>query len=82
MKPLGKAATLLPPAAFRADPLVAFTAFARYIPYLLQVHVPQQFIFISFTWWHAVCKRLWCLLAFHLSPGPKRTCLYIRYALA
>ncbi|CAL5229088.1 g12346 [Coccomyxa viridis] len=36
MKPLGKAATLLPPAAFRADPLVAFTAFARYIPYLLQ----------------------------------------------
>ena len=39
MKPLGKAATLLPPAAFRADPLVAFTAFARYIPYLLQVHI-------------------------------------------
>ena len=37
MKPLAKAATLLPPAAFRADPLVALTAFGRYIPYLLQV---------------------------------------------
>ena len=37
MKPLAKAATLLPPAAFRADPLVALTAFARYIPQLLQV---------------------------------------------
>lgn len=38
MRPLAKAATLLPPTAFRADPLVAFTAFGRYIPYLLQVH--------------------------------------------
>jgi len=37
MRPLAKAATLLPPAAFRADPLVALTAFARYIPYLVQV---------------------------------------------
>jgi hypothetical protein len=38
MRPLAKAATLLPPTAFRADLLVALTAFGRYIPYLLQVH--------------------------------------------
>jgi hypothetical protein len=37
MKPLAKAATLLPPTAFRADPAVALTAFARYLPHLVQV---------------------------------------------
>ena len=48
MKPLAKAATLLPPAAFRGDPLVALTAFARYIPHLLQV--PSLCVFQ-----HALC---------------------------
>ena len=37
MKPLARAATLLPPAALRADPGVALTAFARYAPALLTV---------------------------------------------
>lgn len=37
MKPLARAATLLPPAALRADPGVAITAFARYAPALLTV---------------------------------------------
>ena len=37
MEPLARAATALPPTAFRADPLVAVTAFGRYFPQLLQV---------------------------------------------
>ncbi len=37
MEPLARAATALPPTAFRADPLVAITAFGRYLPQLLQV---------------------------------------------
>jgi hypothetical protein len=37
MQPLAAAATALPPAALRADPAVAVTAFARYLPQLLQV---------------------------------------------
>jgi len=37
MKPLARAATLLPPAALRADAGVALTAFARYAPSLLTV---------------------------------------------
>lgn len=36
MEPLARAATALPPAAFRADPFVALTAFGRYLPQLLQ----------------------------------------------
>ncbi|BDA51137.1 Prolycopene isomerase, chloroplastic [Coccomyxa sp. Obi] len=36
MQPLAAAATAVPPAALRADPAVAFTAFARYLPQLLQ----------------------------------------------
>ena len=39
MEPLAKAATALPPTAFRADPLVAITAFGRYLPQLLQVQL-------------------------------------------
>lgn len=37
MQPLAAAATALPPAALRADLAVAVTAFARYLPQLLQV---------------------------------------------
>lgn len=37
MRPLARAATLLPPAALRADAGVALTAFARYAPALLTV---------------------------------------------
>lgn len=36
MKPLAKAATALPPMAIRADPFVAITALARYLPTLIQ----------------------------------------------
>lgn len=39
MQPLAAAATALPPAALRADPFVAVTAFARYLPQLLQVQM-------------------------------------------
>ena len=35
MKPLAKAATAVPPIAIRADPGVALTAVARYLPSLL-----------------------------------------------
>ena len=37
MRPLSRAATMLPPAAVRADPAVALTALARFLPSLLQV---------------------------------------------
>ena len=41
MQPLSKAATMLPPAAIRADPGVALTAIARFLPSLAQVnHLP------------------------------------------
>ena len=36
MKPLSQAATALPPMAMRADPFVAVTALARYLPSLVQ----------------------------------------------
>lgn len=59
MKPLGKAATLLPPAAFRADPLVALTAFARYIPHLLQVSTSPLWQAVPLTpLWNALCDTL------------------------
>lgn len=36
MRPLAKASTMMPPAAFRADPGVLITAFARYLPSILE----------------------------------------------
>lgn len=35
MRPLAKAATMLPPTAFRFDPGAAITVFARYLPQIL-----------------------------------------------
>jgi hypothetical protein len=35
MRPLAKAATLMPPVAFRYDPGVLISAFGRYLPSLL-----------------------------------------------
>lgn len=35
MRPLAKAATMLPPTAFRFDPGAAVTVFARYLPQIL-----------------------------------------------
>ena len=37
MEPLSRAATMLPPAAIRADPSVALTALGRFLPSLAQV---------------------------------------------
>ena len=63
MEPLAKAATLLPPAAFRADPLVALTAFGRYIPQLLQVcKGSPSYVRSSWSGLHCPCHTL-CLAA-------------------
>ena len=42
MKPLARAAALLPPVALRADPLVGITAGARYLLSLLQAFHPPS----------------------------------------
>lgn len=40
VRPLAKAATMVPSVAVRADPWAGVTAFARNLPSLLQVHLP------------------------------------------
>ena len=61
MKPLARAATLLPPAALRADAGVALTAFARYAPALLTV-APTSRAFFDFNTLLSSCHLLHCAL--------------------
>ncbi len=42
MRPLAKAAALLPPAALRADPGVLVTALLRYAPTQIHAHTHTQ----------------------------------------